>query len=119
MADAPISGLPAAATLDGTELIPVTQAGTTVKTTVADVTDYTIVEPTTNYQVLPKDDAVNCDGTFNVTFESIATAKKAFTVSSTNGLISLLADATIQGAATVSTGTSVELYPARGQWWRK
>ena len=37
MADLPISGLPAAVALTGTELVPVVQSGVTVQTTVDDV----------------------------------------------------------------------------------
>lgn len=39
MADIKISQLPAAGTLDGTELVPIVQTGTTVKTTAQDIAD--------------------------------------------------------------------------------
>ena len=84
---------------------------------------YVTVEASADYQVQEFDDAISCDGTFNVTL--LPKANIVFPdghpieVSSTNGTITLLADADIQGSATVTNGTSVELFFTRGQWWRK
>lgn len=64
-------------------------------------------------------DTVNCDGTFDVTLPDAADAFKEHTTTSTNGTITLLADATIQPPTTVSTDESVTVYFARGQWWHK
>ena len=80
---------------------------------------FTVVEANANYQVLLKDDAINCDGTFTVTLVDIATAKNAVVVTSTNGIITTAGDAVIQGETDLTTGTSAEWYPARGQWWRR
>lgn len=84
---------------------------------------YTVVEATANYQVQLFDDAVNCNGTFNVTFLPKNIIRPGdghpIEVSSTNGVITLLADADIQGSATITNGTSAEFYFATGQWWRR
>jgi hypothetical protein len=80
---------------------------------------FTVVEADGAYQVLPNDDAINCDGTFTVTLLPIADAIQPIIISSTNGTITVAADATIQGSASVTTGTSAEWYPARGEWWRR
>ena len=82
-----------------------------------DQLQFTVIEADADYQVLLYDDAINCDGTFDVTLIDIADAVDPIIVTSTNGTVSILADATIQGSASVSTGTSAEWYPARGQWW--
>lgn len=80
---------------------------------------FVVVEADSNYQALIGDDAINCDGTFTVTLPLIADAVKPIIISSTTGSITLASDATIQGGATVNNGTSVELYPSRGQWWAR
>ena len=79
----------------------------------------TIVEADTTYQVAPSDDIVNCEGTFTVTLPPYLTGAQSIAITSTNGTITLSADATIQGSTTLTTGTGAEFYPARGQWWRK
>lgn len=78
-----------------------------------------IVEVTDDYDVQQDDDIINCNGTFMVTLPPIAIAIKEITISSTNGIITLAADATIEGAGSVPNQTSITFYPARGQWWIK
>ena len=64
---------------------------------------FTVIETDADYQVLLYDDAINCDGTFDVTLIAIADAVDPIIVTSTNGTVSILADATIQGSSSVTT----------------
>jgi hypothetical protein len=80
---------------------------------------FTVVEAGSTYQVLPNDDAINCDGTFTVTLLPIADAIQPIIITSTSGTITVAGNATIQGSTSVTTGTSAEWYPARGEWWRR
>lgn len=84
---------------------------------------YTVVEVTADYQVQLFDDAINCDGTFNVTLLPKDLMARPdghpLVISSTNGVITLLADADIQGSATITNQTGVEVYFSRDQWWRR
>ena len=78
-----------------------------------------IVAVTTTYQVQVDDDIVSATGTFTVTLVPIATAVKEVTIVAISGTITLAADATIQTPTTLTTGTSVTVYPASGQWFHK
>ena len=78
---------------------------------------FNVVEADDAYQVLVTDDQISCDGAFTVTLPAIADSYKPIGISSTNGTITVAGDATIQGAASVTTGTNAEWFPARGQWW--
>ena len=80
---------------------------------------FTAAEPSATYQIRVIDDAVNCAGTFTVTLPNISTAKKPVIISSTTGAITVAGDATIQGSTSIASGSSIELYPARSQWWRR
>ena len=80
---------------------------------------FTVVEADETYQVLVHDDAINCDGTFTVTFADIADTVGSIIVTSTNGTITVAGDAPIQGSTSLTTGTSAEWYPARDEWWRR
>lgn len=77
-----------------------------------------IVETDIAYQVLPADDIISCLGTFTVTLPPILTAIKPVTITSVTGVITLSGDATIQSPTSVTTGSSVTVYPARGQWFQ-
>jgi len=76
-----------------------------------------IVETNIAYQVVPADDIISCLGTFTVTLPPILTAIKPVTITSVTGTITLAGDATIQTPTSVTTGSSVTVYPARGQWF--
>lgn len=75
-----------------------------------------IVETDIAYQILIADDIINCLGTFNVTLPAIDDAIKPISISSTSGTITLVGDATIQTPTTVTTNSTVTVYPARGEW---
>jgi hypothetical protein len=81
---------------------------------------YTVVEADASYQVKLYDNAVNCDGTFTVTLLPVAKVVNGhpIVISSTNGVVTIAADVSIQGSNTVTNETGVEFYFARGQWWR-
>lgn len=77
-----------------------------------------IVETNIAYQVVPADDIISCLGTFTVTLPPILTAIKPVTITSVTGTITLAGDATIQTPISITTGSSVTVYPARGQWFQ-
>ena len=79
----------------------------------------TIVEVTADYQVLPGDDIINCDGTFNVTLPDAVDAIKEVTITSTNGTITILADVAIEQPSTLTTGASETFYLAQNMWNHK
>lgn len=78
-----------------------------------------IVEVSTTYQVIIDDDIIAATGTFTVTLVDIGDAIKEITISSFSGTITLAGDATIQTPNSLTTGTSVTLYPAGGEWFHK
>jgi len=78
-----------------------------------------IVETDVNYQVVLGDKFINCLGSITITLINIANAVDEITITSTNGTVTLAADATIQTPSTFTTGTGGTVYPARGQWHQK
>ncbi len=78
-----------------------------------------IVEVSMAYQVLVDDDIVAATGTFTVTLPNIASATKEVTIACLVGAITIAGDATIQSPTMVTTGSSVTLFPAGGEWRHK
>lgn len=76
-----------------------------------------IVETNVDYQALPTDKIINCNGSVRITFPAITIAFQALTITSTTGNVTTAADVTIQSPTNVSTGTTSTFYPARGQWF--
>lgn len=79
-----------------------------------------VFEADAAHQVIIGEGIINCDGTFNVTLvdEADVINSGLVKITSTNGTITVLADVTINGSATLTTGVSVDFYKARGEWWR-
>lgn len=79
-----------------------------------------VAEPDANFQVVQGVGIVNCDGTFNVTLidEADVINSGLVSITSTNGTITVLADVTINGTATMTTGVTGDFYRSRGEWWR-
>lgn len=78
-----------------------------------------IVSVAVAYQSLPRDDIISANGTFDVTLPPFASAVKQITIQCITGLITIVADATIQAPTSVSAASSVTVFPAGGQWWHK
>ena len=74
----------------------------------------------TTYQVLLGNRNIACSGNFTVTLIDAADATdQEITINSTSGTITVEADATIQGAASLTTGTTGAWFFANGQWYSK
>lgn len=78
-----------------------------------------IVTTNVDRQVRATDKIINCSGSITVTLINIANATHEITITSTNGTVTLAADAVIEAPSTFTTGTSGTLYPARDQWYQK
>ena len=75
---------------------------------------------TANYQVLLGNRNIACSGTFTVTLIDAADATgQEITINSISGTITVAADATIQGSASLTTGTTGSWFFANGQWYSK
>jgi len=77
-----------------------------------------IVETSVDYQSFNVDDKINADASLTVTLVDFADAIKQVTISSTNGTVTLAGDVTIESPTSITTGVTVTVYPARGQWWQ-
>lgn len=76
-----------------------------------------IIPVTDDYQVRVVDDIIVCDGTFDVTLPPKTIVKKSVTIISTNGTITLLADADIETPSTLTNGTAETFALAFDKWW--
>lgn len=112
MAGVKISALTGAATLDGTEQIPVVQSGSTVRTTVAGIsgqkTRVTVTAST--YTVQPEDDIVEINtGTCAVTLPALSTQQKPIKIikiSSSAGTVTI----NRAGSDVISTASLASIY---------
>lgn len=80
--------------------------------------DRTVVV-SSDYQVLAGNININCVGAITVTAIDFADAVDDITITATTAPVTFAADAPIDGASTIGTGTNASWYPAGSQWWRK
>lgn len=78
----------------------------------------TVIAPE-DVTVVPGNKIINCTESIAVTLIDILDATDEITITATNGLVGLIADAVIQFGNTVASLSSITLYPANGQWWQK
>jgi len=77
-----------------------------------------IVPTNVDYQVKVNDKIINCSGSITITLPDNAVAVREVTITSIAGTVTVVGDAPIQ-TTSVSTGTSITLYPVRGEWFDK
>lgn len=74
--------------------------------------------PDDDYQIKPSDQFVNFEGDGTVTLPPSLTVIQPVYVTSTDGTVTMAADAPINGLLSITTDVTVGFYLARGQWWR-
>ena len=124
MATVKISALPPAAALVGTEVMPVVQAGATVKATVQNVANLSgtnIVTTAINYTVLPADATIIATAgvTLTLPIGGIGIGKTFRLKASTNALVTVSCAANIDIATSfLITGyQSIDVQWDGGQYW--